>query len=84
MSYKKREIKTDEKTIAEFWEEYFKNEELIKKAFNHLHKRFPSENAMSGLVHERDANDAIRLDVPRVALKKTWREGRGFCERASF
>ena len=49
MSYKKREIKTDEKTIAEFWEEYFKNEELIKKAFNHLHKRFPSENAMDSM-----------------------------------
>lgn len=49
MSYKKREIKTDEKTISDFWNEFEKNEEIIKKAFNYHFRRFPSDNAVDSM-----------------------------------
>lgn len=44
MSYKKREIKTDEDSVAEFWNQLKVDEGMIKKHFHYHFRRFPSEN----------------------------------------
>ncbi len=51
MSYKKREIKTDEDSVAEFWNQLEVDDRIIKKAFHYHFRRFPSEN-MTDSMHD--------------------------------